>query len=100
METRTQTVVDFAAEAARRGQQLVPDGRGGITARQMDGGPRSREYTAVVNLHRRLRREGVPGWLCAYAEAAARQAVRDGADSYDAIAAGVGVISDGGPSAA
>ena len=95
-------LIDFAAAAAQRGCELKTDGRGGITARPMRGDARSREQTAVIHLHQWMRRSGTPGWLRARAEEAARQAARDGQDSFDAIHAGLAVIADhdGGPGAA
>ncbi|MBK5942745.1 hypothetical protein [Halorhodospira halophila] len=87
-------LIDFAAAAAQRGQELATDGRGGITTRPMRGDARSREQTAVIHLHQHMRRSGTPGWLRARAEEAARQAARDGADSYDALHQGLAVIAD------
>ncbi|MCG5538986.1 hypothetical protein [Halorhodospira sp. 9622] len=81
------TLIDFAAEAARRGRHLrVVDGA--LTqAPVVDH--RSRESAALARLYQRLRFLRAPRPICVQAEEAAREAVRTGATPEQAYQLGV-----------
>lgn len=96
-------LIDFAAEAAKRGRHL--QATSGIPTEMPIEDDRGRESAALARLYQRLSALRVSGWIRAQAEAATREAVRTGASAEHAYQLGVTeaqslMDDDSGPGAA
>ncbi len=80
-------LIDFAAEAAKRGRNLRAAG-GALVVVPIES-RRGRESAAVARLYQRLCTLSVPGQIWAQAEAATREAVQSGESIEHAFKLGV-----------